>query len=111
MPIEIPTLPVQVRPPTPLGQRTSVDTTLEVTAGPLQTLIEYEVQENHVALGFRITEGSQRTVTLANGEHVLRHRFLLVGPPNVLNVVDCRIRATAAGTSRTRGFSVLIDNP
>jgi hypothetical protein len=111
MPISIPTLPVQVRPPTPLGQRVSVDSTLDVTGGPLEVLIEYEVQEHHAELGFRITEGAERTETLPNGRHALRHRFLLEGPPGVLNVVDCRIRASAPGTTRTRGFAVQIDNP
>jgi hypothetical protein len=111
MPITISSLPVQVKPPTPLGQRVSVDSTLGVTGGPLDVLIKYEVQEHHAALGFQITEGTERTETLANGTHVMRHRFLLVGPSGVLNVVDCRIQASASGTTRTRGFAVQIDNP
>jgi hypothetical protein len=111
MPITIASLPVQIGPPTPLGQRVSVDTTLGITGGPLDVLIRYEVQEHHATLGFRITEGTERTETHANGTHVRRHWFLLVGPPGVLNVVDCRIRASASGTTKTRGFAVQIDNP
>src|SRR5262245_44424738 len=106
MAVNIPTPPVQANPPASINGRVTVDSTLRVTNGPLDTLIEYEVQEHHAALGYRITEGRSRTEVLPNGTNTPRHWFVLEGPDTLI-IVDCRIRVTGQGSQpKTAGFAV-----
>ncbi|MEA2563829.1 MAG: hypothetical protein QOH06_5333 [Acidobacteriota bacterium] len=112
MPVTVPSLPQQVAPPGEYGERVFVDTTVRVDneQGSISVTVSYEVQENHAAAGYRVVQGGSRVEDLQVGTHVLRHWFVLDGPPEPparLNVVDMRVRAQAGNQSR-RGFAALM---
>lgn len=111
MPVTIPSRPKQLDPPSAYGHRISVDTDIRIVdeGATVSVTIIYEVQEHHVARGYRVSQGGSRVESLPSGTHRLRHWFVLVGPPTPppnLNVVDMRVRAQLpTGNSSSRGFA------